>query len=784
MSSVAAKCGELTMHLQAKISGKHFAKSMTCNKLDCPKCQPVIAARIRRKIRYYAQHERLLFFNTITSKQGFEDLEKVFQKIRKELAFNFTIPGYMKRKKVDYEMAWNWYQKKKEKYIQSDILVEIEKITRNEAVIEACRQKKVFYQGMTEDQKRIFKIDNKKLITQKYNILFNYNAKDKELKETLYKKISYRFNENELSDFKFIRVIEFHKDGQPHYHFLTNKYVPHTLLKKITIEGVNDVYDNSYIVEDALKKNPTLNIEDVNTDLVSNYVSKITDYITKDTIEVFSDLKKSDSFTKKIISSSDDIKISDENSKEDDKKYIKLGVYDLTLNSTSHEIPTSSLGNVKDFILLNSFCVPEQDSIDILNEVKSLRLDDSQKYNYIIAKRLEQISCMDQQRLKNKLIKGAVGALTDEQHAVIDLYKESNISLLVGRAGTGKSYTITKLLKSLKPEPSRTFVVTYTGKASGRLRELFSSDGVRDYKTMTIHKACSSNFANDFLKNERNTLDCEYLIIDEISMIPKEILAKLLLAVPTNVKILFAGDDAQLPPVNDVSIIPELKLNSNVEMIELTKVFRSEGDILDAAYKVLDRQMIDFETFDDSNLSDVVKSHVDNGYQILTNTKAMTKKINTIVQEEKFQITRCFNDFKYNEHDRVMIAANSTPREVSNGDIGRIVSFNEKGVSVQLDSEDRQVFYKYEDTEEIVPAYAFTVHKSQGSEYEKVVLILEDKPLLNTNNLLYTGITRAKKDFKVFVPSESMLKNTIVTLPSSSNMCSINNVLNSSLLPV
>lgn len=781
---MAAKCGELTMHLQAKISGIHFAKTMTCNKLDCPKCQPLISERIKRKIRYFAQHERLFFFNTITSTLGFEDLEKMFQKIRKELAFNFTIPGYMKRKKVDYEMAWNWYQKKKEKYIQSDMLIEIEKISRMQAIIDVSKQKNVFYLGMIEDDKRIFKIQNKKLINNKTKTYFNNNVKDEKLKETLYKNLLRRFDENELLDFKFIRVIEFHQNGQPHYHFLTNRYVPHTLLKKITTEGVNDVYDNSYIVDHYLKENPDLNIEDVNTDIVSNYVSKITDYITKDTIEVFSDLKKNGGFTKKIISSSDDIKLSDENSKEDDKKFIKHGVYDLTLNSTSYEIPTSSIGNVKDFILLNSICVPEEDSINILNEVQTLRLDDSQKYNYIIAKRLEQIGFVDQQRLRNKLIKGSVGSLTEEQHAVIDLYKESNISLLVGRAGTGKSYTITNLLKSLKPDPSRTFIVTYTGKASSRLRELFSLNGVSDYKPMTIHRACSSNFSSDFLKNERNTLDCEYLIIDEISMISKKILAKLLLAVPTNVKILFAGDDAQLPPVNDVSIIPELKLNSNVETVELTKIFRSEDNILDAAYKVLDKQMIDFETFDDSNLPDIVNSLVENGYQILTNTKVMTKKINMIVQEEKFQITRCYNDFKYNEHDRVMISVNSTPREVSNGDIGRIVGFNEKGVTVQLDSEDRQVFYKYQDTEDIVPAYAFTVHKSQGSEYEKVALILEDKPQLNTNNLLYTGITRAKKDFKVFVPSESMLKNTIIASPVSSDVYSINNVVNNSLLLV
>lgn len=778
MSLESAKCGKKTIHLQAKDTGKHFVKSMTCNKLDCPNCQPVISARIKKKIRYYAQHERLFFFNTITSTLGFDDLEIIFQKIRKELAFNFTIIGYMKRKKVDYDTAWLWYEKKKEKYIQSDMLIEIEKISKMNAIIEVSKQKNVFYQGMTEDQKRIFKLDNKKLITQKYNSILNNNVKDEKLKETLYKKISNRFSENELSEFKFIRVIEFHKNGQPHYHFLTNKYVPHTFMKKVTTEGVNDIYDNSYIVEDALKKNPSLDIADVNTDIVSNYVSKITEYITKDTIEVFADLKANKGFSKKIISSSDSIKISDDNSKQEDLKYINLGVYDYALNSTNYEVPKENLRHIEAFIQMSSYAIPEHDSINLLNEIQSLSLSDLEKYNYVIAKRLEQISAIDQHRLNNNLSYDFIEGLSLEQRSVIDLYKHNNINLLVGRAGTGKSYTITNLLKSLKPNSATTFIVTYTGKASSRLKELFSLNGVTAYKPQTIHKACSSNFKSEFLKNEKNTLDCEYLIIDEISMIPKEILAKLLLAVPTKVKILFAGDDAQLPPVNDVSIIPELKENACVKTVELTKVYRSENNILDSAYKVLSKNMIDFQTYEESSLSDIVLNLVENGFQILTNTKKMTKQINMIVQKQKHQITRCFNDFKYNENDRIMVVANSTPREVSNGDTGVIVGFNEKGVTVQLDNENRQVFYKYEDTEEIVPAYAFTVHKSQGSEYEKVAIILEDQLQLNTNNLLYTAITRAKKDFKIFVPNESTLRNAIQTFPSPDNLVSINNVTN------
>lgn len=768
------KCGKKTIHLQAKDTGKHFAKLMTCNKLECPNCQPVISARIKKKIRYAAQHERLVFFNTITSTQGFDDLEKMFQKIRRELSVHFTIQGYMKKKNVSYEKALAWYEKKKEKYIRSDLLIEIERISRMEAVIEVAKEKKVFYQKMTEDKKKLFKIENKKLILKKYKCCFNNNVNNKKLKDELYDKIYKRFNENEFVEFKFIRVIEFHKNGQPHYHFLTNRYIPHTLLKKITTEGVNEVYDNTYIVEDALKRNPSLNIEDVNTDIVANYVSKITDYITKDTIETYGDLKENKGFKKKLISSSDCIKIFDENSDDQDLKYKKIGVFDYALNSTNYEIPFSELNDVEGFIRFNSNTIPDELSIQIMKDVQAFNLSDEQKYNYIVSERLKQIAFNDVTVFEKQFEK--IQGLSDEQQSLIDVFNENKISLLIGRAGTGKSYTITSLLKSLKPNPSTTLIVTYTGKASSRLRELFNFNGVSIYKPKTIHKACSSSFSSKFLKNEYNTLNCEYLIIDEVSMIPKEILAKLLLAVPSYVKVLFAGDDAQLPPVNDVSIIPELKENSYVKTVELTKVFRSDDKVLSYAHKVLNKEMIDYEVYCDNDLGDIVNYLIVEGYQILTNTKKMTKEINMIVQKNKTEITRCFNDFKYNLNDRVMVVANSSPREVSNGDTGRIIDFNDKGLTIQLDHENRQVFYKYEDTEEIVPAYAFTIHKSQGSEYEKVAVILENQKQLNTNNLLYTSITRAKHDIKVFVPNEDTLRSCVSNYPVSSDFVTINNV--------
>lgn len=775
MALDVSKCGKKTAHLKSKETGKHYAKALTCNKLECPRCQPVIAAHVQKMVRFYSQRERLFFFNTLTSTDGIKDLDKIFSKIRNELNFNFTLEGYMKRKKVSYEKAVKWYEKKKEKTILSDVEVELLRISRYDAVISVAKRKKVYYKNLSSDDKAKFKDIYSDLIYERFLYIYDCKCKDQSLRDELYNNISKRFEENEFVDFKFIRVLEFHKSGQPHYHFLSNRYVPHTLLKKLTVEGVSEVYDNTYIVEDALRKNPDLTYDSVDTDIVSNYVSKITNYVTKDTIDTFLTMQSDGDISKKLISSSNSIKIFKEKD-EKDLKYIKLGVFDYQLNSSSYEIP-SNVGDVYEsvegFIKEHSKMLRDEHAIRLHHLVRELDLSDEIKYSYMIHERLLQISSMD--FLVERLGDYRTEGLTFDQVRLMRSFIDNRITLLLGRAGTGKTYTLVNLLNRLKPDPNKTIVCTYTGKASSRIRELFREYDLHDYKSLTIHKTCSSNFNSKFFKNEYNIIDCAYLIIDEVSMIPREILAKLLQAVPSHVKIIFAGDDAQLPPVNDTSIIPELEALDFVNTVRLTQVFRSEDAVLGQAYNVLNRKSIDYNLFGE-DMKELVLKLISDGYQILTNTRKLAKDINMIVQAEKKDITLCFDDFKYDLNDRVMIIANSSARNVSNGDTGKIVDYDECGVCVCLDLEDREVFYKYEDTEEIVPAYAFTVHKSQGSEYENVAVFVDSQPKLNTNNLLYTGITRAKKNIKVYVPDEMVLSTMIKRVPEPVSNITLNNV--------
>lgn len=173
------------------------------------------------------------------------------------------------------------------------------RISRYDAVISVAKRKKVYYKNLSSDDKAKFKDIYSDLIYERFLCIYDCKCKDQSLRDELYNNISKRFVENEFVDFKFIRVLEFHKSGQPHYHFLSNRYVPHTLLKKLTVEGVSEVYDNTYIVEDALRKNPDLTYDSVDTDIVSNYVSKITNYVTKDTIDTFLTMQGDGDISKK-----------------------------------------------------------------------------------------------------------------------------------------------------------------------------------------------------------------------------------------------------------------------------------------------------------------------------------------------------------------------------------------------------------------------------------------------------------------------------------------------------
>ncbi|MGU9537245.1 hypothetical protein, partial [Proteus mirabilis] len=148
-----------------------------------------------------------------------------------------------------------------------------------------------------------------------------------------------------------------------------------------------------------MERNKTLTYDTVDTDIISFYVSKVTRYVTKETIETFSELEKEGDIAKKLITSSKSIKLFDDKDDEE-SKLKKLGVYDYQINATSYDVPKILEGNVEDFIKFHSVMIRDQYAIDLLKFSKSLDLDDFINRNYVIHERLIQISVAE---YKNKL---------------------------------------------------------------------------------------------------------------------------------------------------------------------------------------------------------------------------------------------------------------------------------------------------------------------------------------------------------------------------------------------
>ncbi|WP_415823847.1 ATP-dependent DNA helicase [Bacillus paranthracis] len=776
------ECGTYSVALENKLDGRRQVRLSRCNTLACERCQAQVLKQIETNIKYYSQKYDLHFFNTITSKQGFSDLMQLFNKIVDRVRYEFDIEREMQKNKRTREQAEKWQQKKIAQAVEKDVKIELKKISQGYAVYEVANVQGFYYKGAKISEKQEFKETYAKEIQKKqrsiYKSISENKGRYKGLLLKVQKNITRRLEWGLNKKLEYVCSVELHekgvRKGEPHFHFLTNLYIPHYFFTELT-DKHNSVYDNSFIVEDAEKKNKLEFGEfDLNVNSLAAYVTKVTKYVTKDTVERFEEMQEKE--IEQPFFSSKNIALFGEKEKESEFQIIKRFKVPITSNSIDYN---GDMCDINEFVKLHSATVKNLDSIRVLEMAEKFNLNDEVKWNFIINRRLKQIS-----NQKTKLnVQGVLVGLDERQKQVVQSFVERPITLLVGRAGTGKSYTLSEILGVIpKTELDKTHIVTYTGKASARVRELLVEKNIEGIKPGTIHRLCSSDFQENFLRNEHNIMDVKNLIIDEVGMIPRHILAKLLLAIPTTTKILFAGDDRQLPPVNDVSVIPELIKLPFVSSHQLEKVYRSGDAVIDLAQNVLNfSEEIPFKLYNESEefqqfIVETIRSKPYKDFQILTNTKSMKNKINSWIQKDKKQIVDCFGDYNYEVGDKVLITRNNSMKQVSNGDSGTIVSFDNEGVNVEI-TDGRTVFYEYRETEQIEPAFAITVHKSQGSEYQEVMVILEDQKQLNTNNLLYTAVTRAKKIVTLFATNELCATQTVKNVALNENIVSINNVV-------
>jgi exodeoxyribonuclease V alpha subunit len=280
-----------------------------------------------------------------------------------------------------------------------------------------------------------------------------------------------------------------------------------------------------------------------------------------------------------------------------------------------------------------------------------------------------------------------------------------------------------------------------------------------------------------FQKDEEHPLECDLLIVDEASMIDTILMHHLLKAVPPRSTFILVGDVNQLPSVGAGNVLKDIIGSGVVPVVELNEIFRQarESLIIVNAHKINAGMLPslkptgksdDFYFIEEDDPEEVLKIILDltssripkrfcfdpmDDIQILTPMHKGTVgagNLNTELQKALNptgeELIRGARSFKVN--DKVMQIRNNYDKEVFNGDIGRILEIDQENQQVSISFDDRVVPYDYTDLDEVVLAYAVSVHKSQGSEYPAIIIpILTQHYVLLQRNLIYTGVTRGRK---------------------------------------
>ncbi|MDY2588881.1 MAG: ATP-dependent RecD-like DNA helicase [Agathobacter sp.] len=383
--------------------------------------------------------------------------------------------------------------------------------------------------------------------------------------------------------------------------------------------------------------------------------------------------------------------------------------------------------------------------------------------------------------------------LDEHQVEAVKEAVRNGLFIITGGPGTGKTTTINTIIRYFEMSGLDIFLAAPTGRAAKRMSE------TTGFEARTIHRMLELNGGMDghsagFERNDKNPLETDVIIIDEMSMVDISLMYSLLKAVPAGTRLILVGDVNQLPSVGPGSVLKDIIDSNCFHTVKLTKIFRqaSTSDIIVNAHKInngeavtIDNQSRDFfflKRYDADKIINVtlqlikqkLPKYVDASeydIQVLTPMRKGllgVERLNKVLQmyvnpPDKRKREKEYRGVIFREGDKVMQIKNNYQTEweirtkfglcvdkgtgIFNGDTGIIEQINDFAETMTISfDEGKMVEYPFKQLEELELAYAVTIHKSQGSEYPAVVIPLLSGPrMLLNRNLLYTAVTRAKK---------------------------------------